>query len=924
MPRPRPLRALCAALCLSSVASAQIYWLTFHEDNSLLVASNGLGLGDTEEKDYAWADLDKDGWSDLAVVRKQPFTTSGRRENVLFMNEGGVLVDRTSAYASSSDVGGDAGFLTPTNDRDVVTVDVDLDGWLDVVTVTTISPGQPKSVSHPRVYRNLGDDGGGNWLGLHYEEARTPDFGTFPNFCAVAAGDVTGDGYPDLYFAHYHQSADVDLDDRLLVNDGTGHFNDESSSRMTSSMLASSFGTAAVIADMNGDGHNDIVKDTALGSTGASGPRITLSYNDPGSVGTFNILQTPFSGAPYHVNSGDLNQDGKLDLVITDDGADRYMLNQGNDGLGRVQWSSAYTFPSGDDGFGSNNMIVDVDGDGWEDILIADVDVDISGCSRRLHLYHNQGGTVGGFVTLTEESGSGWRGAEGLTSTELRGTHDFAVFDLDNDGDLDLVLGQCSGTSVWINDQTLDCNGNGIGDSDDIANGTSDDCNANGIPDECEADCDGDGVPDDCETDCNANGTPDDCETFTDCDANGVPDECDADCDADGLPDACEADCNANGTPDDCESFTDCDANGVPDECQADCDADGLPDACETDCNANGTPDDCESFTDCDANGVPDECQADCDTDGLPDACETDCNANGTPDDCESFTDCDANGVPDECQPDCDADGLPDDCETDCNANGTPDDCESFTDCDANGVPDECQPDCDADGLPDACETDCNANGTPDDCESFSDCNANGIPDDCEADCDADGLPDDCEVDCNANGTPDDCETFDDCDANGVPDECDPDSDGDGTPDACELGTNYCGPAVLNSSGKSAVMDATGSNVVADNDLTLHALDLPTNKFGYFLVSETQGFVAQPPGSQGNLCLSGAIGRYALFVQNSGAAGEFSMQVDLTLLPKPLNVPVLPGETWNWQAWFRDVNPTQTSNFTDGLSITFQ
>ncbi len=42
----------------------------------------------------------------------------------------------------------------------------------------------------------------------------------------------------------------------------------------------------------------------------------------------------------------------------------------------------------------------------------------------------------------------------------------------------------------WI--RAYDCNGNGVADSDDITDGTSDDFNGNGIPDECEADCTGD------------------------------------------------------------------------------------------------------------------------------------------------------------------------------------------------------------------------------------------------------------------------------------------------------------------------------------------------------------------------------------------------------------------------------------------------
>ena len=50
-----------------------------------------------------------------------------------------MLVDRTAAYATASDIAGDQGFMTPTNDRDVELVDVDGDGWLDVVTATTLT-----------------------------------------------------------------------------------------------------------------------------------------------------------------------------------------------------------------------------------------------------------------------------------------------------------------------------------------------------------------------------------------------------------------------------------------------------------------------------------------------------------------------------------------------------------------------------------------------------------------------------------------------------------------------------------------------------------------------------------------------------------------------------------------------------------------
>ena len=134
------------------------------------------------------------------------------------------------------------------------------------------------------------------------------------------------------------------------------------------------------------------------------------------------------------------------------------------------------------------------------------------------------------------------------------------------------------------------------------------------------------------------------------------------------------------------------------------------------------------------------------------------------------------------------------------------------------------------------------------------------------------------------------------------------------------LGENYC-VATANSTGAAAFMSGLGTNVLADNDLTIAADLMAWNKFGYFIASQTQGFV-QPPGSQGNLCLSGSIKRYALNVMNTGPFGSFSMAVDLTAIPG--HGAVVVGETWNFQAWFRDNNPGLTNNFTDGVLVLFQ
>ncbi len=137
------------------------------------------------------------------------------------------------------------------------------------------------------------------------------------------------------------------------------------------------------------------------------------------------------------------------------------------------------------------------------------------------------------------------------------------------------------------------------------------------------------------------------------------------------------------------------------------------------------------------------------------------------------------------------------------------------------------------------------------------------------------------------------------------------------------LGQNYCGPAVPNSSDEPAEIHACGSDLVADGDLVLRATSLPTDKFGYFLASQTQDFIPNPAGSQGNLCLSGQIGRFAKAIQSSGPSCTLNLFVDLSNIP-PQHSAVQPGDTWYFQCWFRDkVGGVPTSNFTDGVEIVF-
>jgi len=134
---------------------------------------------------------------------------------------------------------------------------------------------------------------------------------------------------------------------------------------------------------------------------------------------------------------------------------------------------------------------------------------------------------------------------------------------------------------------------------------------------------------------------------------------------------------------------------------------------------------------------------------------------------------------------------------------------------------------------------------------------------------------------------------------------------------------HYC-DSTANSTGVMAEVHLLGSPVVDHGDLTLVASLLPANQYGYFLTSQTAGFVQGPGGSSGDLCLGGVIGRYASDVASSGDAGGLSLEVDLDDMPSPAQSSVQPGETWHFAAWFRDMDPDPTSNFTGGVSVLFQ
>ncbi len=129
----------------------------------------------------------------------------------------------------------------------------------------------------------------------------------------------------------------------------------------------------------------------------------------------------------------------------------------------------------------------------------------------------------------------------------------------------------------------------------------------------------------------------------------------------------------------------------------------------------------------------------------------------------------------------------------------------------------------------------------------------------------------------------------------------------------------FCTPAQVNSSGRAAKISARGTVALGPDDLTLQAVSLPPGEFGFFVMGTGQDAMT-PPGSNGPLCITGGtLVRILPSILSSGQTGAFELPIGTTNVPG--HGPFQAGDTWGFQAWFRDAG---SSNFTDALALTFE
>lgn len=320
-------------------------------------------------------------------------------------------------------------------------LDFDGDGWMDIFLVNT-GPSNfytPKQPLHHALYKNNRD-------GTFTDVTAKAGIGPSQSFGqGVAVGDFDNDGFPDIFITAYGRPT-------LYKNNGNGTFTDVTAKAgLDIPQLKEGWTTSAVWFDYDNDGKLDLfvcsfvqygVKDrfacgdNLLGRKYYCVPRVfkpssSFLFRNNGD-GTFTLVSAKTDiesslGKALGVVATDVNNDGLMDLFVANDTVQNFLfMNRGKGKWEEIGLAAEVAFSgSGQPRSGMGVDAFDINGDGWQDLFVANVDQEM------FSLYQNNKNES--FVDTAHKHSV-------AQSTRLLSGWGLKFFDWDNDGWVDAIL----------------------------------------------------------------------------------------------------------------------------------------------------------------------------------------------------------------------------------------------------------------------------------------------------------------------------------------------------------------------------------------------------------------------------------------------------------------------------------------------------
>lgn len=384
----------------------------------------GLDVGEW----YRFVDLDRDGDADLLAERLFSYVR-------YYRNDGSVTDPR---FVEAADSLKDTDGVPLFSDRQNIpnATDIDCDGQTDLLI--------GRLVGTVTRYEETGTDGQGVPRFRHvtdrFENIEiVAQIGSLHGANTMAVGDVDGDGDEDMFWGDYFEPGIL-----FIENTGscrTPSLRGEPMPFPEDDPLRTSGYNAPTIGDVDGDGDDDMLVGV-LG--GAYNPNTTTAdnfhYLEQAAPGDFEhrtsrFISTLDYGAESVPVAVDLDGDGDLDLLVgnkieqgdTQNGKLYRLINEGTAGQPSFRESGALEVGGG---YHLLPAFGDLDADG-------DLDAVLGTWEDELRLYVNN--ATDGSIELSLVDSAVVTLTRGRNGTPTLG-------DVDGDGDLDLFVGESSGT----------------------------------------------------------------------------------------------------------------------------------------------------------------------------------------------------------------------------------------------------------------------------------------------------------------------------------------------------------------------------------------------------------------------------------------------------------------------------------------------